>query len=129
MLGAKGMVVKRQSLLSRSFQTSLHPTSTHPARTPLCGKGPNGGKPCLSSEFLETQGPCMSPSQGLPGSVPHPSLASPALQSSQCSGDISNTVMEITFAITIQSMSFNYPISGSLVQGNPRQCRKCSPLS
>lgn len=29
--------------------------------------------------------------------------------------------MEITFAITVQSVSFNYPLSGSLVQGSPCQ--------
>lgn len=42
----------------------MHPTPTHPASTPLCGKGLPGGKPWLSSEFLETKGPCMSSVKG-----------------------------------------------------------------
>ena len=71
---------KTEPLLSRSFQTCLHPTPTHPASTPLCGKGPLGGKPGLNSEFLETKGPCMSSSQGVPGSDLHLCLASEPLE-------------------------------------------------
>lgn len=94
-----------------------------PSQDPIVWERAQWGKPCLCSEFLKTQGPCMSPNPGILDSAFHQSLASLPPQSSQCSGAISNAVMEITFAITVQSsMSFNRLLSGSLVWGDSRQC-------
>lgn len=42
------------------------PISTHLAGPHCVGKGPHSGQTLTSSEFLETQGPCVSPSPGIP---------------------------------------------------------------